>query len=173
MKYLVFCILIFSLFVIVVYAYARPEKCEVGNDKYDRHIMRAVEKHWGKEYKADWCWYKKQLIAESSLRPNVCSASGACGIAQFMPRTAKAFKIDPLDPYESIDAGAHLMGKLLTAFDSGGKMCSFRMSWASYQWGYGRVKKAVRKSGEYCWRGGIDRYAPTSTRAYITNIENM
>ena len=172
MKHPLMIILIILSVVFISHAFHAPEKCEVGISKYDMHIKKAVEKYWD-QYKDDWCWYKKQLVAESSLRPYVCSTAGACGIAQFMPRTAKAFKIDPLNPFESIDAGAHLMSQLLTAFDGGDKMCTFRMSWASYQWGYGRVKKAIRKSGEYCWRGGVDRLAPVSTREYIRTIETM
>jgi hypothetical protein len=42
-----------------------------------------------KDYRPGFPWLrgKAQLIAESNLDPTVCSAVGACGIAQFMPGT--------------------------------------------------------------------------------------
>lgn len=52
--------------------------------KYDGPIQRAV-----KDYRPGFPWQrgKAQLIAESNLDPTVCSAVGACGLAQFMPGT--------------------------------------------------------------------------------------
>lgn len=55
------------------------------------------------------------LGAESAFREDIItgkklSSAGAIGIGQFMPKTAKEYGIDPLDPYASIEAA----GKYLT-----------------------------------------------------------
>ena len=163
------------MFVIVILGYSNKisEACTVGISQYDWHIRKAVEKHWTGKYREDWCWYKKQLIAESNLRPNICSVKGACGIAQFMPHIAKAYRIDPMDPLESIDAGANLMSDLISRFHRDDKMCTLRMSWASYQWGYGNVRRAIKRTGNPCWHNGIKNHAPPSTRHYVWKIENL
>ena len=60
-----------------------------------------------------------QLMAESNFNPFAQSSAGAQGIAQFMPRTAKAIGLrDPFDAAASIDAQAHLMRDLLRRFGS-------------------------------------------------------
>ena len=47
-----------------------------------------------------------QIFAESSFQPTVRSASGAEGIAQFMPETAAGLGIDPWNPTEALAAAA-------------------------------------------------------------------
>jgi hypothetical protein len=60
-----------------------------------------------------------QLMAESNFNPFARSASGAQGIAQFMPATAQAMGLrDAFDAAASIDAQAHLMRDLLRRFGS-------------------------------------------------------
>lgn len=55
--------------------------------QYDRQIESAAGR-WLPAYPS-WKRGKAQLIAESNLNPTVCSAVGACGLAQFMPETWK------------------------------------------------------------------------------------
>ena len=58
-----------------------------------------------------------QLEVESGFDPRAVSPAGAQGIAQFMPATARAYRLhDPFDPNASIDAQAHLMHDLLRRF---------------------------------------------------------
>jgi Transglycosylase SLT domain len=60
-----------------------------------------------------------QLMAESGFNPRAVSPSGALGIAQFMPSTARGYGLrDPFDPVAAIDAQAHLMSDLLHRFRS-------------------------------------------------------
>jgi Transglycosylase SLT domain/D-alanyl-D-alanine carboxypeptidase len=60
-----------------------------------------------------------QLMAESGFNPRAVSPSGALGIAQFMPSTARGYGLrDPFDPVAAIDAQAHLMSDLLRRFRS-------------------------------------------------------
>ena len=58
-----------------------------------------------------------QLHAESNFNPFARSPAGAQGLAQFMPRTARAYGLrNPFDADEAIDAQAHLMHDLLRQF---------------------------------------------------------
>jgi hypothetical protein len=58
-----------------------------------------------------------QLLAESNFNPFAISPAGAQGIAQFMPGTAAAYRLDdPFDAPAAIDAQAHLMADLLEEF---------------------------------------------------------
>lgn len=52
---------------------------------------------------------KMRAVAESGLNPNAVSGSGAVGLAQLMPDTAKALHVDPRNPEQSIIGMAHLM----------------------------------------------------------------
>lgn len=54
-----------------------------------------------------------QLNAESGFNPTAYNpASGASGIAQFIPSTASQFNINPLDPLQSINAAAQYDAQL-------------------------------------------------------------
>ena len=151
------------------------KKCMVGNTtRYDRAIRKAVERHWPMKYKKDWCDLKKQLFVESNLRINVCSPVGACGIAQFMPATAKQFRIDPYDPFESIDAAARYMAWFYKQFRAPRPdQCRKRLSRASYNAGLGNVLNWQRKSGMApCWQDRIEKYAYVETKNYVFRIEH-
>ena len=57
------------------------------------------------------------------------------GLAQFMPGTAKGFNINPLDPIQSLDAGAKYMAQLTRQFGSED------LARQAYNWGQGNLKK--------------------------------
>ena len=99
----------------------------------------------------------RQLQQESSYKPaiitgKVKSATGAIGIAQFMPATAKEFGIDPTNPWQSIDAAGKYMKQLYNRFGT------WPLALAAYNWGMGNLSKK-----------GIDK-APAETRNYFTKI---
>lgn len=94
-----------------------------------------------------------QIWKESKFNPTICNgSSGACGIAQFMPPTAASFKIDPLNPEQSLDAAARYMAKLHKSFGS------WALAAAAYNWGQGNLNK---------WKRG-ERTMPGETRDYVT-----
>jgi soluble lytic murein transglycosylase-like protein len=75
-----------------------------------------------------------QLWQESRFNPFARSSAGAQGIAQFMPRTAKAYNLtDPFDGEAAILAQAHLMHDLLVRF------ASVPLALAAYNAGPGAV----------------------------------
>lgn len=99
----------------------------------------------------------RQLQQESSYKPEIItgkqkSVTGAVGIAQFMPATAKEFGIDPTNPWQSIDAAGKYMKQLYNRFGT------WPLALAAYNWGMGNLAKK-----------GIEK-APAETRNYFTKI---
>lgn len=92
--------------------------------------------------------------AESNFNPNAVSPVGARGLAQFMPSTAKEYGIDPLDPYQSIDAA----GKYLAS--SYKKFNNWEDSLRSYNMGVGGLQKV--KAGK--------RTLPKETQDYVGRV---
>lgn len=98
--------------------------------------------------------------AESSFNPNAKNKSGASGMFQFMPATAKGYGIDPYDVTEAADAAAKMLNGLIAKYDG-----DVSKALAGYNWGGGKVDKAVRKYGSN-WL----KYAPAETKNYIKKI---
>lgn len=75
------------------------------SNKFDSMIVATADK-----YGVDPARLKAHIDQESSFRPNAYnSETGATGLGQFTPETAKALGIDPRDPKQAIDG----MGRLL------------------------------------------------------------
>jgi len=66
---------------------------------------------WAQAYNVSPTELKLRMVAESGGDKDAVSPSGAVGLMQFMPDTAKALKIDPKDPEQSIIGAAILMAK--------------------------------------------------------------
>jgi peptidoglycan DL-endopeptidase CwlO len=92
------------------------------------------------------------LSQESGFDPRAVSSAGAQGIAQFMPSTAAAMGIDPMDPSQSISGAAQLLGSYTRQFGS------YADALAAYNAGPSAVV-------DY---GGIPPYA--ETQAYVTDV---
>jgi hypothetical protein len=114
----------------------------------DSMIRGAAEK-----YGLDHDIFRRQLVAESGLNPNARNPSGAAGIAQFMPGTARGLGIDPMDPSQAIPAAALYLRQNLNKF--GG---DYTHALAAYNWGPGNVS-----------RNGVGNL-PSETRNYIAKI---
>ncbi|MDH3559685.1 MAG: transglycosylase SLT domain-containing protein [Gammaproteobacteria bacterium] len=54
-------------------------------DGYDVHFKKYAKHYFGPNF--DWRWFKAQAVAESGLKPNAKSKSGARGIMQILPST--------------------------------------------------------------------------------------
>ncbi len=89
---------------------------------------------------------------ESGWNPNAVSNKGALGLAQLMPGTARALRVDPNDPYENLDGGARYLSRQFKRFKS------WRLALAAYNAGPEAVK-------EY---GGVPPY--NETRNYVKII---
>ena len=103
---------------------------------YDMYIAEAARKHG-----VSFSLIKAVIKAESDFDPDAVSRSGACGLMQIMPETAKFLGIaDPFDPRENIFAGARYLKKLLKQFEG-----SLPLTLAAYNAGPKKVEalKAV------------------------------
>jgi soluble lytic murein transglycosylase-like protein len=99
--------------------------------------------------------------AESSFNPNARnSKSGASGMFQFMPDTAKGYGINPFNPGQAADAAGKMMSGLVAKYDG-----DYAKALAGYNWGGGNVDKAVKKYGDN-WLA----HAPKETQDYIRKI---
>jgi len=115
--------------------------------------LEALIQQAAKQYNLPPDVFRRQLIAESGLNVQAVSPAGARGVAQFMPATAQAFGIDPMNPEQAIPAAALYMRQNLNRF--GG---DWKQALAAYNWGPGNVAKH-----------GIAG-APPETTAYITKV---
>ena len=98
---------------------------------------------------------------ESRFNPDaVNQKSGATGILQFIPRTAKEYGINPRDPNASINAAGKKMAGLVKYYNG-----DITKAVAAYNYGEGNLNKAIRKAGDN-WMSAI----PEETQGYLSNI---
>jgi soluble lytic murein transglycosylase-like protein len=82
------------------------------------------------------------------------SSAGAVGIAQFMPKTAGQYKIDPTDPKQSSDAMNKHVKHLMREYGDP------KLVAIAYNWGEGNTNKWLQ-------RGADPRMLPKETRNYL------
>ena len=92
---------------------------------------------------------------ESAWNPTAESHKGALGLAQLMPGTARALRVNPLDPKENLEGGARYLRKQFDEFRS------WHLALAAYNAGPNAVKK----------HGGIPPFQ--ETRNYVQRITGM
>jgi hypothetical protein len=105
-------------------------------------------------------YFERQINLESGFNPNAYSGSGAEGIAQFMPATARGLGIDPWEPIQSLRAAANLMSSYNKQY--GG---NYAMALAAYNGGSGTVQYAINACGSN-WMNCL----PAQSRNYIRVI---
>lgn len=91
----------------------------------------------------------------------VTSKTGALGIMQLMPGTAKALGVDPYDAQQNLAGGLKFLGSLLKRY--GGNV---EEALAAYNWGPGNLDAAMKRHGGF----SLD-YLPKETRDYVSRIE--
>ena len=107
-------------------------------------------------------------VIESGLNPNACSPMGACGLWQFMPRTAKnsGLEVNSLvderfDPIKATDAACRFLKSLYRIYGD------WNLVIAAYNCGPGNINKAVHRSGGKTDFWDIYPYLPQETRSYL------
>ena len=106
-----------------------------------------------------------QVHQESGFNPNAVSSAGAIGIAQFMPATAKAYGINPWEPYQSLDAMARYdlaslqsfwgwSGTIADQFGGNRNSYAWGLALAAYNAGGGAVGNAVGWASRNSWYRG-------------------
>ena len=111
--------------------------------------------------------YLAQIGQESAWNPNAVSPVGAMGLAQFMPATWAEFgnEQNPFDPAASLDAGARYMVWIRQWLQRQGLEGSWDQVLASYNWGIGNVRTAVR-----IHKADWLNYAPAETQNYVRKL---
>jgi len=97
------------------------------------------------------------LLQESGFDPAAFSTAGACGIAQFMPATARGLGIDPFDPTAAIAASATLLRAEVDRY-ADARESAYVLAFAAYNAGDGAVT----------YYHGVPPYP--ETREYIDDI---
>lgn len=145
--------------------------------QYDEAIKAAAEANG-----LDPALFRKQLVQESGLNPNIVSKAGAVGIGQLMPKywtgqhglnTPEDFR----DPIKSINAAASIMGNhvktyggwdaALVAYNAGagkGRMKAFKE---------GRIQDLPKETQDYLAQLGVNGSAgtPKDGPAVVPSVE--
>ncbi|MFP4212538.1 MAG: LysM peptidoglycan-binding domain-containing protein [Desulfohalobiaceae bacterium] len=108
-------------------------------------------------------------FAESGFDPKASSRSGASGIWQFMPDTARSLDLnvdwwidERRDPYLSTHAAASYLNELYDQFGD------WYLVLAAYNAGQGTVSRALRHNGQDCFFALQERkHLPRETRNYV------
>ena len=116
--------------------------------------LEAIFEKAAQTYNVDVELLKAMAKAESDFDPNATSRSGAMGIMQLMPGTAKGLGVtDAYDPEQNIMGGAKYIASLLEKYDG-----NVSYALAAYNAGSGNVDKY----------GGIPPFEETQN--YVTKI---
>ncbi len=79
--------------------------------------------------------FNRLVQQESNWNPKARSHAGAIGLAQLMPATARALRVNPRDPKQNLEGGARYLAKQYRKFGS------WRLALAAYNAGPGAVEK--------------------------------
>ncbi|MGB3340973.1 MAG: lytic transglycosylase domain-containing protein [bacterium] len=131
-------------------------------DDYD-HIIR----YYCQEYGIDQQLVKLVIEKESQFNPDAVSKSGAIGLMQLMPETAKILGVeDAYDPWDNVRGGVAYLRDLFDIFDD-----DLELTLAAYHAGPGIVRElnrvpSIPETVEYV-DYIISRYTPAQYRKEV------
>jgi soluble lytic murein transglycosylase-like protein len=118
----------------------------------DAAIDQAAARH-----NVDPSLVRSVVKVESNFNPNAVSRTGAMGLMQLMPATARSLNVsNPFDPQQNIDAGVRHLRKLLDSYNG-----DVRLSLAAYNAGAGAVARSA----------GVPHFRETQN--YVRRITSM
>ncbi len=103
-------------------------------------VYRAIIEKAALDYGFDWRLIAAQAYQESHFMPDAMSHSGAFGIMQLTPNTAKSLGVtDILNPEQNINAGVRHLKKLYDFFDKAVEPSRKAIALAAYNVGQGHI----------------------------------
>lgn len=148
-----------------------------GRKYYERWMRRSARYRPMMYAKLEAAGLPRDLVylsmIESGYNAHAYSHAHAAGLWQFIPSTARLYKLrvdywvdDRRDPAKSTDAAIAFLGELHTIFKG-----DWRLAWASYNTGPGRVRRAIRRSGtDDFWKIQAGPYLASETDNYVPKI---
>lgn len=123
---------------------------------FPKHYLREIELA-ARQHQVDTALIQAVIHAESGFRPKVVSKSGAQGLMQLMPGTAKDMAVtDVFQPSQNIMGGSAYLAWLLKKYKG-----DLRLATAAYNAGPGTVSKY----------GGVPPYP--ETKAYVARVNSL
>jgi soluble lytic murein transglycosylase-like protein len=133
-----------------------PKSSAVGEVAAPADINAAIEQAAAR-HNVDPNLVRAVIKVESNFNPHAVSRTGAMGLMQLMPVTARQLKVtNPFDPEQNVDAGVRHLRQLLDNF--GGDV---RLTLAAYNAGVGAVMR----------NSGVPPYS--ETRNYVKKITRL
>jgi soluble lytic murein transglycosylase-like protein len=118
----------------------------------DAAIEEAASRH-----NVDPSLVRAVIKVESNFNPNAVSRTGAMGLMQLMPQTARQLNVvNPFDPQQNVDAGVRHLKKLMESY--GGDV---KLTLAAYNAGAGAVARSA----------GVPHFR--ETRNYVKRITQL
>lgn len=124
--------------------------------------------HFSDQYDVDPRLVVAMIVAESDFDPNSTSRTGAMGLGQLMPGTARSLGVsNAYDPAQNLEGSIHYLRNRLDLYknrsmtDGGMTFEQIRLALAAYNAGAGAVKK----------HGGVPPFR--ETQAYVKRIETL
>jgi len=118
----------------------------------DAAIDQAASRH-----NVDPSLVRAVIKVESNFNPNAVSRTGAMGLMQLMPQTARSLNVvNPFDPQQNVDAGVRHLKRLMESY--GGDV---RLTLAAYNAGAGAVARSA----------GVPHFR--ETRNYVKRITQL
>jgi hypothetical protein len=148
-------------------ATSKQELNEKGYSAYNDVLEAAYSKN-GFNDPQSRAFLKGQIQAESNFNPNAKSPAGAFGISQFMPDTAKQYKVMSGDSPEAVKSQAEgqtkYMQYLLKRYNG-----DWEKALAGYNTGEGNLDKKLKAAKEK----GVDwkTLLPQETKDYLVNVK--
>lgn len=130
-----------------------PAMTEAQPKPLDILTYRNVAVKYARRHGLEPSVFLAQIGQESGYNPQAVSSAGARGIAQIMPSTARAWRVNPDDPEQALDAAADHMARYVR---------TYRGDYAKALAAYNAGPNAVARYG------GVPPYP--ETRSYIRRI---
>ena len=145
---------------------ATKPKDKSTQDNYQQYkpLLESVYSQRGFKDPQAQAFLKAQVDAESGFNPNVVSKKGAFGLTQFMPDTAKQYRVKKDDVQSQVEGQVAYMKVLLKRY--GG---DWDKALSGYNYGEGNVDKVIAKANKQNvdWRTLL----PKETKDYLVKIK--